>query len=175
MAIMGFGGGAMIGSPLATLLINTFKTSESAGVWQTLAVMGGLYILAMACGAFGYRVPPAGWQPEGWTNPAAKSAMITSGHVHLDRRTGRRNSGCSGHPLPQRLGGHRRARPGLAHAPGDLRRGADWTASLGFGQLDAGQRTQIAAVAAGFVGLLSLFNILGRFFWASMSDRIGGR
>ena len=44
---------------------------------------------------------------------------------------------------------------------------------LGFGELDAGQKTQIAAVAASFVGLLSLFNILGRFFWASISDKIG--
>ncbi|GJE45819.1 tRNA N6-adenosine threonylcarbamoyltransferase, mitochondrial [Methylobacterium soli] len=44
---------------------------------------------------------------------------------------------------------------------------------VGFGALDAGQKAQIAAIAAGFVGLLSLFNILGRFFWASLSDRIG--
>ncbi len=39
--------------------------------------------------------------------------------------------------------------------------------------LDAGQKTAIAAIAAGFVGLLSLFNIGGRFFWASLSDKIG--
>ncbi len=39
--------------------------------------------------------------------------------------------------------------------------------------LDGGQKAQVAAIAAGFVGLLSLFNILGRFFWASLSDRIG--
>src|SRR5690606_3103011 len=44
---------------------------------------------------------------------------------------------------------------------------------LGFGQLDAGQRTMIAGIAAGFTALLSLFNILGRFFWASLSDRLG--
>ena len=40
MAIMGFGGGAMIGSPLANLLMNHFKTADSVGVWQTLATMG---------------------------------------------------------------------------------------------------------------------------------------
>lgn len=170
MAIMGFGGGAMIGSPLATLLINTFKTPDSAGVWQTLAVMGGLYGAAMLCGAFGYRVPPAGWQPEGWTAPAAKSAMITSGHVHLDRA----------HKTPQfsvlclnvsaGIGVLALASPMLQEIFGGALIGQP---GAGFGQLDAGQKAQIAAVAAGFVGLLSLFNILGRFFWASMSDKIG--
>ena len=44
---------------------------------------------------------------------------------------------------------------------------------LTFSQLDDGQKTAIAAIAAGFTGLLSLFNIGGRFFWASLSDRIG--
>ncbi len=83
MAIMGFGGGAMIGSPLADTLIKSFRTADSAGVWQTLAVMGVGYILFMLGGAFGYRVPPAGWRPDGWTAPASKNAMIASGHVHL--------------------------------------------------------------------------------------------
>ncbi|PNA13167.1 MFS transporter, partial [Pseudomonas sp. MPR-R1B] len=55
MAIMGFGGGAMIGSPLADTLIKHFRTADSAGVWQTLAVMGVGYILFMLGGAFGYR------------------------------------------------------------------------------------------------------------------------
>lgn len=174
MAIMGFGGGAMIGSPLANILINTFKTPNSAGVWQTLAVMGGLYLVAMTCGAFGYRVPPAGWQPEGWTPPASKSAMITSGHVHLDKA----------HKTPQfwllwialalnvsaGIGVLALASPMLQEIFGGALIGQP---GLGFAQLDAGQKAQIAAVAAGFVGLLSLFNILGRFFWASMSDKIG--
>ena len=44
---------------------------------------------------------------------------------------------------------------------------------LGFGALDPEQKTAIATIAAGFVGLLSLFNIGGRFFWASLSDKIG--
>jgi MFS family permease len=46
-------------------------------------------------------------------------------------------------------------------------------ADIGFTALDAAQKKQIATIAAGFVGLLSLFNIAGRFFWASMSDRLG--
>jgi hypothetical protein len=42
-----------------------------------------------------------------------------------------------------------------------------------FRQLTPDQRTAIAAISTGFTGLLSLFNIGGRFFWASLSDYIG--
>ncbi len=69
MAIMGFGGGAMIGSPLADLLIKTFRTPDSAGVWQTLAVMGVGYLLFMMAGAFGYRVPRPGGNPTDGRRP----------------------------------------------------------------------------------------------------------
>jgi MFS family permease len=44
---------------------------------------------------------------------------------------------------------------------------------LGYAQLDKEQMAAIAAIAAGFTGLLSLFNIGGRFFWASLSDKLG--
>ena len=57
MAIMGFGGGAMIGAPLANLLISHFKTVDSAGVWQTFVVMAAIYFTFMIAGAFGYRIP----------------------------------------------------------------------------------------------------------------------
>ncbi|MCJ2081780.1 OFA family MFS transporter [Methylobacterium sp. J-090] len=174
MAIMGFGGGAMIGSPLADTLIKSFRTTDTAGVWQTLALMGLGYILFMLGGAFGYRVPPAGWKPEGWTSPASKNPMIASGHVHLDdaHRTvqfwllwavlclnvsaGIGVLALASPMLQEIFGGALIGQPGV-----------------GFAGLDGPQKAQIAAIAAGFVGLLSLFNILGRFFWASMSDRIG--
>ncbi|MBE7248806.1 MAG: MFS transporter, partial [Actinomycetospora chiangmaiensis] len=171
MAIMGFGGGAMIGSPLADSLIKGFRTADSAGVWQTLAVMGVGYILFMLGGAFGYRVPPAGWRPDGWTSPTAKNAMIASGHVHLR----------DAHKTFQfwmiwlvlflnvsaGIGVLALASPMLQEIFGGELIGLPGT---GFSALDAGQKAQVAAIAAGFVGLLSLFNILGRFFWASMSD-----
>ncbi|MET7247563.1 OFA family MFS transporter [Methylobacterium sp. EM32] len=174
MAIMGFGGGAMIGSPLADLLITHFRGPDSAGVWQTLAAMGAGYLVVMLCGAFGYRVPPDGWQPEGWTSPAARGRMITSGHVHLS----------DAHRTPQfwllwamlclnvsaGIGVLALASPMLQEIFGGALIGRPET---GFGGLDAGERAQVAAIAAGFVGLLSLFNILGRFFWATLSDRIG--
>ncbi len=63
MAIMGFGGGAMIGSPLADLLMNIFARPASVGVWQTFVAMGAIYFVFMMGGAFGYRVPPPAGGP----------------------------------------------------------------------------------------------------------------
>ena len=45
MAIMGFGGGAMIGAPLADLLMNYFKTPTVVGVWQTFLAMAAIYFV----------------------------------------------------------------------------------------------------------------------------------
>ncbi|WP_442975364.1 MFS transporter, partial [Salmonella enterica] len=87
MAIMGFGGGAMIGSPLAADLMKYFATPTDVGVTQTFIVMGLVYFVFMMGGAFGYRVPPTGWKPEGWTPPPAQvsNTMITQRHVHVKR------------------------------------------------------------------------------------------
>jgi MFS family permease len=174
MAIMGFGGGAMIGAPLANLLMTAFKTDVTVGVWQTFVVMALGYFVFMMGGAFGYRIPPAGWRPEGWTAPVSKSTMITARHVHLR----------DAHKTPQfwliwavlclnvsaGIGVIGVASPMLQEIfAGSLIGLPDLT----FSQLDTAQKAQIAAIAAGFTGLLSLFNIGGRFFWASMSDKIG--
>jgi hypothetical protein len=75
MAIMGFGGGAMIGSPLANLLMDHFDTSTSVGVWETFIVLGLGYFVYMIAGAFSYRVPPEGWGPDGWRPPAKQKAL----------------------------------------------------------------------------------------------------
>ena len=61
MAIMGFGGGAMIGAPLADLLMKHYATPTSVGVAQTFVTMGLIYFVAMMSGAFLFRVPPAGF------------------------------------------------------------------------------------------------------------------
>jgi MFS family permease len=174
MAIMGFGGGAMIGAPLANLLINYFKTPTDVGVWKTFIVMGVIYFVFMMIGAFAYRVSPTGWQPEGWTPPSEKKSMISEHNVHLD----------NAHKTPQfwliwwvlclnvsaGIGVIGMASPMLQEIfAGKLIGFPD----LKFGQLSPEQRTAIAAIAAGFAGLLSLFNIGGRFFWASLSDYIG--
>jgi hypothetical protein len=87
MAIMGFGGGAMIGSPLAADLMKIFRHAHQRGRDADLRRDGaGLFRLHDG-GAFGYRVPPTGWKPEGWTPPPAQAnnTMITQRHVHVKK------------------------------------------------------------------------------------------
>ncbi|MEQ4616753.1 MAG: OFA family MFS transporter [Corticimicrobacter sp.] len=176
MAIMGFGGGAMIGAPLADLLMRHFATPTSPGVWQTFLTMAAIYFVFMMSGALGYRVPPSGWKPEGWTPPAAQAnnVMITQRHVHVSRVWG----------IPQfwlvwwvlclnvtaGIGIIGMASPLLQEMFGGRLIGES---GLGYTDLSREQLGAIAAIAAGFTGLLSLFNIGGRFFWASLSDRLG--
>ena len=175
MAIMGFGGGAMIGSPLADWLMRHFATPSSVGVWQTFFVMGAIYFIVMLIGAFGYRLPPAGWMPAGVSKPAvaADNAMITRRHVHLEQAWKTPQFwliwGALCLNVSAGIGVLAMASPMLQEVFGGNLIGVD----TGFGSLDAAQKTQIATIAAGFTGLLSLFNILGRFFWASLSDYIG--
>ena len=85
MAIMGFGGGAMIGAPLANKLMSHFATPTSVGVMETFLCLAAIYFVFMLAGAIGYRVPADNWMPAGWTPPEkTKNAMITDNHVHLD-------------------------------------------------------------------------------------------
>jgi len=174
MAIMGFGGGAMIGAPLANLLMNYFKTPTSVGVWQTFVAMAAIYFFFMMVGAFRYRLPPAGWKPDGWTPPSEAKSMITQHNVHLK----------DAHKTPQfwliwwvltlnvsaGIGVIGMASPMLQEIFGGKLIGHP---ELGFSALSTDQKVAIAGIAAGFTGLLSLFNIGGRFFWASLSDYIG--
>lgn len=175
MAIMGFGGGAMIGSPLAADLMKYFATPTSVGVMQTFVVMALGYFVFMMAGAFGYRVPETGWKPDGWTPPPAQvsNTMITQRHVHVKKVWG----------IPQfwliwmvlcmnvsaGIGVIGMASPMLQEVFGGSLIGV----AKKFGELDKTQLAAIAGVAAGFTALLSLFNIGGRFFWASLSDKLG--
>ena len=174
MAIMGFGGGAMIGAPLADILMNFYKTPISVGAWQTFVTMGAIYFVFMMIGAFRYRLPPAGWRPEGWTPPSETKSMITQHHVHLR----------DAHKTPQfwliwwvlclnvsaGIGVIGMASPMLQEIFAGSLIGLP---GVKFNALTGDQKVAIAAIAAGFTGLLSLFNIGGRFFWASLSDYIG--
>jgi MFS family permease len=175
MAIMGFGGGAMIGSPLAAKLMAAYGTDGTNGVQTALLILAALYFVFMMGGAFGYRVPAAGWKPEGWTPPSAANtnAMITRGHVHVKRIWG----------IPQfwlvwlvltmnvsaGIGVIGLASPMLQEIFGGHLIGLDTK----YGDLAKADLTKIAGVAAGFAALISLFNIGGRFFWATISDKIG--
>ena len=129
----------------------------------------------MMVGAFRYRLPPAGWRPEGWTPPPASQRHDHhSINVHLN----------DAHKTPQfwliwwvltlnvsaGIGVIGMASPMLQEIFAGKLIGHP---ELGFNALDARQKVAIAGIAAGFAGLLSLFNIGGRFFWASLSDYIG--
>jgi MFS family permease len=174
LAIMGFGGGAMIGAPLADRLMNVFAGSTTVGVWQTFLVMGALYFTAMMLGAFGYRLPPPGWQPAGYVPVASNNRLMTSRHVHVDEATrtvqfwllwgvlclnvsaGIGVIGMASPMIQEVFGGRLIALEGIA-----LR------------DLNADQRAQLATIGAAFAALLSLFNIAGRIGWASFSDYLG--
>ncbi len=93
LAIMGFGGGAMIGGPLANQLMAYYKSVGQPSIPFTFMTMGALYFVFMMFGVFTIRVPQAGWKPEGWTAPAKTSALISTHNVAV-RRLGRRRSSC---------------------------------------------------------------------------------
>jgi MFS family permease len=154
MAIMGFGGGALIGGPLAEELMKHFASTTSVGAKEALLVMAGLYSVSMLFGALIVRVPPEGWQPEGWVPKEHVKPLVTNANVSVD----------TAWKTPQ-----------------------FWllwivlctNVSAGIGIL--GQASPMIqdmfkvtpAAAAGYVGLLSLCNLGGRFFWSSISDLIG--
>ena len=159
MAIMGFGGGALIGAPLAIALMNLFETDSSVGVAPTFIVMGVVYFLSMSLGAFAIRLPTADWQPEGWDpeqDEDEDDGMVTQHNVHIDTAL----------KTPQFW---------LLWAVLCL----NVTAGIGvLGQASVMIQETFggaitAAAAAGFVSLLSIFNMIGRFFWSSASDYLG--
>jgi MFS family permease len=156
MAIMGFGGGAFIASPLSVGLMHYFSSPAHVGVAETFVVMGIIYFCFMMVGAAIVRLPPPGWAPAGYVAPAQPKKLITTRDVFVYQA---------------------------------LKTPQFWliwwvlclnvTAGIGvLGQASAMSQEMFPghitpAAAAGFVGLMSLFNMGGRFFWASVSDFIG--
>ncbi|CAX24225.1 putative permease, major facilitator superfamily [Methylorubrum extorquens DM4] len=172
-AIMGYGGGAMIGAPLAVWLMGYYSSNGIPGVSWGLISMGIIYFVVMCAGALGFRVAPSGWRPVGWAPPASQAnAMITQRHVHL--RTAWRTPqfwliwGVLFLNVTAGIAVISMASPMLQDVFGARLLGVDSIASL-----TAAQRGAIAAAAAGLVGLISLFNSVGRIFWASLSDKFG--
>ncbi|HTB47954.1 MAG TPA: OFA family MFS transporter [Acetobacteraceae bacterium] len=156
MAIMGFGGAAFIASPLSVALMRYFSTPTHVGVAETFVVLGVIYFCFMMAGAAIVRLPPPGWAPEGYVAPAQPKKLVTTRHVFVYQA---------------------------------LKTPQFWliwwvlclnvTAGIGvLGQASAMSQEMFpghitATAAAGFVGLMSLLNMGGRFFWASVSDFIG--
>jgi len=156
MAIMGFGGGAFIASPLSVWLMRQFSTETHVGVAETFIVLGIVYFCFMMVGAALVRLPPPGWAPEGYVAPVQPKKLITTRNVFVYQA---------------------------------LKTPQFWliwwvlclnvTAGIGvLGQASAMSQEMFpgkvsVTAAAGFVGLMSLFNMGGRFFWASVSDYLG--
>jgi MFS family permease len=156
MAIMGFGGGALIASPLSVWLMRQFSTQTHVGVAETFVVLAIVYFCFMMVGATIVRLPPPGWAPAGYVAPAEPKKLITTHNVFVYQA---------------------------------LKTPQFWliwwvlclnvTAGIGvLGQASAMSQEMFpgrvtVTAAAGFVGLMSLFNMGGRFFWASVSDFIG--
>jgi MFS family permease len=156
MAIMGFGGGAFIASPLSVWLMKMFSTPTHVGVAEAFICLGIIYLCFMMVGAWIVRVPADNWKPEGYVASAQPKKLVTDRDVYVYQA---------------------------------LKTPQFWliwvilcmnvTAGIGvIGQASAMSQEMFpghvsATAAAGFVGLMSLFNMAGRFFWASTSDVIG--
>jgi len=175
MAIMGFGGGAMIGSPLAAGLMKDFASTTNVGVMPTFIVMAMIYFVFMMAGSFTYRIPATGWTPKGWS-PAPEqltNTMITQRHVHVSQVFKIKQFwllwGVLCMNVSAGIGVIGMSSPMLQEVFGGQLIGINKT----FAELDKPQLAAIAVVAAGFTALLSLFNIGGRFIWASLSDLLG--
>ncbi len=156
MAIMGFGGGAMIGAPLANQLMAHFNGAHQPAIPYTFITMGILYFIFMMFGVFTIRVPQAGWKPAGWTPPVHQSALISTHDVdvHHAWRT------------PQFWLLWVVLFVNVTAGIGILEQASPMIQDLFHGHITA-------VAAGGFVGLLSIFNMAGRFLWASVSDYIG--
>lgn len=156
MAIMGFGGGAFIASPLSVWLMQKFSTPTHVGVAEAFIALGVIYFCFMMVGAVIVRVPAPGWKPEGYAPPVVAQKLITKNDVYVYDAIKTPQFWLIWWVLCLNV-----------------------TAGIGvLGQASAMSQEMFpghvtAVAAAGFVGLLSLFNMLGRFFWASISDIIG--
>ncbi len=156
MAIMGFGGGAMIASPLSTMLMARFKTPTSTGVAPTFVVMGALYFAFMMFGVFSVRVPRPNWRPRLSQRAEQRRPFVITGNVTAGRAI----------RTPQFWLLWAVLCLNVTAGIGVLGQASPMIQEMFPGVISSG-------AAAGFVGLLSLANMGGRFFWSSLSDFIG--
>src|SRR6201996_5337629 len=156
MAIMGFGGGAFIASPLSVWLMSKFTTATHVGVAETFIVLGIVYFFFMVVGSIIVRVPAPGWKPAGYVAPTESKGLITRNDVFVYDAV----------KTPQFWLIWWVLCLNVTAGIGVLGQASAMTQEMFPGKVSA-------LAAAGFVGLLSLFNMAGRFFWASTSDYIG--
>lgn len=155
LAIMGFGGGALIAAPLEDTLMKHFSHGTDPGVVQTFMVLGALYFVAMLFGVFTVRVPAEDWTPDGYVPIENKNALAAVHGVMASEAI----------KTPQFyllwlvLFCNVTAGIGLLYSASPM--------------IQALFPHVSKSAAAGFVGLLGLFNLAGRFLWSSLSDQIG--
>ena len=218
MAIMGFGGGAMIGTPLKEFFIRLFYRAPeylgtvdqvslvteagrrfveisgalqevviigaaevrnltmpgaegvylvntgAAGVAETFLILGVIYLIVMLFAAFSYRIPAENWKPQGWVEPSdeKRGALVSAKNVDIDQAL----------KTPQFY---------------QLWIVLCLNVTAGIGVLGVA-RTMITEIfgsslpqivdtsfAATYVVMISAFNMVGRFIWASASDYVGRR
>jgi MFS family permease len=157
MAIMGFGGGALIAAPLSVMLMEHFRTATSNGVVETFVTVGVIYFMYMMLGVSSVRVPAADWTPVASVSAKPRAGMAQSNRTaEAAWRT----------PQFWLLWGalcmNATAGSSLLNEAAPLLREV-FSARL------------TAAAAAGFVALLGLGNMLGMFAWPAISDTIGRR
>jgi len=149
LAIMGFGGGAMIGSPLGTKLMAFYKTSGHQPIAAAWITMGVLYFVFMMFGVFTVRVPAKDWKPAGWTPKRNQSALISTHNVDVN----------AAFTTPQFWFLWIVLCMNVTAGIGILEQAAPMIQDLFKGSVSP-------LAAAGFVGVLSLFNMASRLFQA---------
>ena len=157
LAIMGFGGGALIASPLSDYLLSTYAAKPEDAIVASFVTLGVVYLVVMMLGAFTVRVPADDWTPEGWTPPTEETArsMQTTANVTAGQAI----------RTPQFWLLWVVLFCNVTAGIGILEQAAPMIQDF-FSDIDP-------AEAAGYVGLLSLANMSGRFGWSSTSDLIG--
>jgi MFS family permease len=172
MAIMGFGGGALIASPLSARLMALYDSGYDAtdpasiasghAVTMLFVTLGIVYFAFMMFGAFTIRVPAADWKPEGWDpSEVATKKLVTTASV----------SAANAIKTPQFWLLWVVLFCNVTAGIGILEQASPMIQD--FFRDDSGTSSVSATAAAGFVGLLSLANMAGRFTWSSTSDLVG--
>ncbi|MFC4591608.1 L-lactate MFS transporter [Sphaerisporangium corydalis] len=159
IAIMGFGGGALIASPWSSQMLDAFGTGTD-GIAKAFLVHGLVYAVFMSVGVLLVRVPPDGWLPRGWTPAkAAARPLITTADVSARNAIRTPQFWCLWIVLCFNV----------TAGIGILEKAAPMIRDF----FSATATPVAAGAAAGFVALLSLANMTGRIVWSSTSDLIG--
>ncbi|AKO36750.1 MFS transporter [[Haemophilus] ducreyi] len=163
LAIMGFGGGAMLASPISVGLMNFFSSETSVGIAETFLVLSVFYFIFMMFGVFTIRLPHPTWKPKGFVEHKKADKLVSAYNVGVNQAMKTLQFWLLFSILCLNV----------TAGIGVLGQASVMIQEL-FSEVSVGKQAAIGTLAAaGFVGLLSLFNMAGRFFWSSISDKIG--